>query len=134
MRAPSRRGSGAIGSGARLLWGGLLWGGLLWGGLLGDPAVQLGPAVGVDVVGGACGLVEGVAEPTLGGYGDRPGGHGRLGERPSVGVDDDRAGHPVDAALPAGAVAGGDEHPIDRRVGLDPDDLGRPLAVGPRER
>src|SRR5215510_13876047 len=60
IRAPSRRGSGA-------------------GGGFGDAAVQLGPAVGVDVVGGAGGLAEGVAEPAFGGDGDRPRGHGRLG-------------------------------------------------------
>jgi hypothetical protein len=49
---------------------------LLRDGLLGDAAVQLRPAVGVDVVGGADGLAEGVAEPAFGGDGDRPGEHG----------------------------------------------------------
>ncbi len=57
----------------------------------------------------------------------------RASQRPAVRVDDGRAADPVHAALVADAVAGRDEHPVDRRGRLRPDDLHRPLAVRPGE-
>ena len=79
-------------------------------------------------------LVEGVVEAA---FGDDGGGSvvgGAAGEGPAVGVDDDGAADPVDAALVAGSIAGGDEHPVDGGVGLDPDHLGGSLTLGARVR
>ena len=103
-------------------------------GRLGDAPVQLGPAIAVHVAQRADVLAEGVVETAPGRDRDGPGARGGHGERPSVGVDDDRAGDPVGTAFGARPVAYRDEHPVDGRVGLRLHDLCWPLAVRVRHR
>ena len=52
-------------------------------------------------------------------------------QRITVGVDDDRSLNPVDPALVAVAIARGDEHAVDRRIGLN--SYAREVRVGEQD-
>jgi len=62
----------------------------------------------------------------------------RPGQWVAVGIDYDRTLDPADPAFMAIAITGGDEHAVDRGVGLHPQHFGRALglpsrAVGPKQ-
>src|SRR5579875_1624131 len=93
--------------------------------------VQLGAAVGQQVVVVGDALVAGAGQVAVGGQ-DRgaAGGHG-TGQRVAVRADDDRPADPLDAALGPPPVRDRDEHAAGGRVRLRLHHLGRPLARGP---
>ena len=95
------------------------------------PGVQLGTAVGQQVVVPGHALVPGPRQVAGGGEDRGPVGEHRPGQRVAVGAGDERAADPGHAALVPAPVRHRDEYPIGGRRGLRLDHLGGPLPGRP---
>jgi hypothetical protein len=93
--------------------------------------VQLGTAVGQQVVAPGHALVPGSGQVAGGGEHRGPVGEHRPGQRVALRARDERAADPGHAALGPAPVGHRDEHPVGGRRGLRLDHLGGPLPLGP---
>ena len=95
------------------------------------PGVQLGTAVGQQVVALGYALVPGPRQVAVGGEHRGPVGEHRPGQRVTLRAGDERAADPGHAALDPAPVGHRDEHPVGGRRGLRLDHLGGPFPLGP---
>ena len=95
------------------------------------PGVQLGTAVGQQVVAPGHALVPGPRQVAGGGEHRGPVGEHRPGQHVALRARDERAADPGHAALGPAPVGHRDEHPVGGRRGLRLDHLGGPLPRGP---